>query len=121
MAEKFGVENLEKFVLLGGEGGRVGSQIKTQWKSGMGATSLLQLLQLTDELAALAAVDYSLLDDEWKDLSADERKRLADAFASKFDIANDKAEEMVEKIFRVTLTLVSGVQELVVLGKELAK
>lgn len=120
MAEKFGIENLEKLVLLGGEVGRVSSVIKAEWQGGAKAGSLLRLIELTDELAALAGVKYDLLDDEWKDLSAEERKALADAFAAKFDVADDKAEALVEKTFRLTLSLVSGVQELVVLGKELA-
>ena len=51
------------------------------------------------------AKSYSVAKEEFQDLTEVEIKELADAFAAKFDLTNDVAEQKVEQILSVVASI----------------
>ena len=118
MSELHGMENLKKVLLSSAKLGNVVSAIveavkrKDSWNLVMASA-----LPLFGDLAGLASVDFKLLDDEYKDLSPEERKELSMAFKEKFDLEDDKAESAVE----LAIDLLIKLDGMVHAGLDLAK
>lgn len=115
MTEKYGIENLKKCIALGVEGGNVLDKVL----HGSGIGKWGALMDLLDEVVAMGSVDWSLLDDEWKDLSNAERDELKTFVAGKYDVVDNKAEAVVEKAFSLVLKLDALARDAVELVEEL--
>ena len=74
---------------------------------------------LFDELMAVAGVDFKLLDDEYKDLSQDEKNDIVIFLKAKFDIADDLLESKIEEAFALLLKVEDLVKEIVAFSKSL--
>ena len=106
MPEKYGTENLKKVLDVGLEGGNVAGH----W-SQPGSKGAMELLRLTDEVMLLPSVNFSLLEQEIKDLSETELMELHAHAAKKFDIPQDKVEAIVEKGLAMGLKVVGLVRD----------
>ncbi len=113
MSEKFGISNLKIVVAVGIEMGNV-ADVMGRTK---GAARYFALMSLTDELFALQGCDFSLLDDEIKDLSEVEGTELNSFIAAKFDIASDRLESVIER----ALTIVKKQADVIIESIDLAK
>lgn len=91
--EKKGITNIIPVLFVAIELGNVGDKMGRS----KGAARYGHLLQLTDELMGLGAVDFSELKKEIKDLDAQERLELHAKIKEKFDIVDDKLEIAIEK------------------------
>lgn len=113
MTEKFGIENMKKLLALVIEIGNViDKMVGTP-----GLAKLGHLMMLMDEAMALATVDWKLLDDEYKDFSAVEKEEINAFLEAKFDISNDKIEEVVERSWRLFMRTESIIHDVLGLVK----
>lgn len=115
MPELVGVENIKKLVMLGVEMGNVADKIV----QGGGVSRWGALMDLADEAMALTSVDFSKVDDEYKDLSDAEREQILAEVKVKFDIADDKIEGVVEGALGIALKLEGLVKESIALAMSL--
>lgn len=95
MDGKFGVENLKKVLDIVLEGGNVAEDIAKE--EGNTMAKIGHVTQMFDELMALTGVDFSLLDDEIKELGDVDRAELLAHMKSKFDLENDVLELKIEE------------------------
>ena len=89
------MKNLMPVVLLIAELGNVADTMgRTQ-----GSARYMSAMMLMDEFAALSAVEFSLVDDEFKAALGDSAKmtEIQTAFANKLDIEDDKLEAFIEE------------------------
>lgn len=104
--EKYGVENLKKCLDVALEGGNVLGAMKAPGNAGAA-----EFLRLTDEIMALPSVEYKQLDDELKDLSAEEVASLHAHIAQKLDIPQDKVEAVAEQALLLALKIATLSQD----------
>jgi len=109
--EKFGIENMKKCYALLIEAGNVASQIKNA-EPGVG-NRLAPIANILDELMALVGVQWTKLDDEWKDYSEAEKAEMQEFFKTKFDIAEDNIEYAIEKGHLILMKYISATSELI--------
>ncbi len=111
MAGQFGVDNLIKIGDLVLEGANVLEKMTKE--EGSGVAKAAHAMLLFDELMAIPSVDFSKLDDELKELDAEDKEKLNSHFKAKLDLENDKVEESVEKVFSMALKLEGVIKEVI--------
>lgn len=119
MAGQFGVDNLIKVGDVIVEGGHVAEKMINEEGSGMAKAAHMMLM--FDELMALPTVDFSLLDDELKELDQADKDKLNAHFKEKLDLEDDEVEEKIEKVFAMALKLEGVVREVIGLVQEFKK
>lgn len=84
-----------------------------------GKFKLIYVLAFIDEFRELAEVvsDREMIVNEFKDLSAEERRALVDHAKEKFDIPDDKVELFVENALSLGVSLVTLINEAKALRK----
>lgn len=115
--KKVGIANLKPIVALAIELGNVADKIGRA----KGASRYLGIMDLFDELMALAGVDFKAVKEEVKDLDASEREELHNFLKAKFDIVDDKLELAIEEGLKIaeemyglvdrSIKLVKGLKE----------
>lgn len=115
MAGQFGVDNLIKVSNVILEGGNVIDKIMKEEGGSMAKAA--HAMMLFDELMMLPTINYDIIDDEIKELDAEDKAKLDAHFMAKLDIANDQVEESIEKVFSMILKLETIVKEILALVK----
>ena len=89
------MKNLMPVVLMIAELGNVADSMGRT----TGSARYMAAMQLMDEAAALGGVDFSKVDDEFKEALKDPAKmtEIQTAFANKLDIEDDKLEAFIEE------------------------
>lgn len=90
------MENLKKVFDVVVEAGNVADKIVQSVKAGAAWASLSHLMLLMDEIMALPGVDFSVVHLEWKASREESHAQLKAHVKAKFDLADDKVEELVE-------------------------
>ena len=114
--EKLGIENVEKLALLLMEGVNVG----THWGS-KGLAGYVELARLTDEVMMLPSLEYSKLDDELKDMDAEEVMMLKGKMLAKLDLPGAKGLAVADKALGAAARLGQAAREIVSLIEEVEK
>lgn len=91
-----GIDNVKKLALTLVEVVNVG----VNWAD-KGASGYAELLRLSDEVMQLPGLEYGKLDDEFKDMSADEILELQNAMVAKLDLPDAKALPVASKSLAV--------------------
>lgn len=116
--KKYGIENVWKVLELVLEGGNVAGNIVAQdgdvkWYQRF----LFPLGALGDEIIGMFNVKYSELLPEFADIDEQEKAVLLERARVKFDIPQDKVEEVVEAAFAIAFKLGDIVKECIALAK----
>ena len=111
--KKLDYKNVEKLTLAVIALGNIGDQAGHTNNWAMRAQVIIGgLMANSVKLMNLTNLDFSLIDDEVKDLDAEERKQLIETVKAEFDIVDDKLEEVIEKALEKVVTLGGFVKEL---------
>jgi len=113
MAGQFGVDNLIKIADVLLEGANVAEKMLKDEGNTMAKAAHAMLL--FDELMMLPSTDFTKLDDEIKELDAEDKSKLEAHFKLKLNLADDQVEQSVERIFSMLLKVEGIVKELVAL------
>jgi hypothetical protein len=101
--DKFGIDNLKKLVVFPMELGNIaGSIIEDQEK---GFFKWFKIAYALPEIIKLLRIDWSMIKDEYLELSDIERLELRQMLKEKFDIKDDELEETIETSFDLLLDL----------------
>jgi hypothetical protein len=102
--EKFGIDNLKKLVVFPMELGNIaGSIIEDQEK---GFFKWFKIVYVLLEIIKLLRIDWSMIKEEYLDLSDAEREEIRQVVKDKFDIKeNDELERKIEASFDLLLDL----------------
>lgn len=119
--EKLGVDNLWKVLATTLELGNVVDKMIVQKEQTWVTRFLGNALEMTDDVALMFTVKYNQILPEFKDLDAVERADLLQRAKDKFDIPDDKVEEVVEKTFEIIFSLGDTILSLVSMIKALKK
>ena len=94
MGNKFGIENLKKLLTVFFKFVNVGDKMghENNWGSRMS-----HLFGFFPTLMTLGSIEWSLLDDEIKDVDDSERLGLTSWAKQEFDIIDDKLELLIEE------------------------
>jgi len=95
MGGQHGVENTVKVLDLLIEGGNIAEDIIKD--NGSAFQKMAHLLQLTDELAGLSTFNASDFKLEVGELDSEDLSTLYERFKTKFDLADDHVEGLVEE------------------------
>lgn len=117
--EKFGVENLKKIIAVPVEMGNVadaiGKENSSSWKK------WFKLIELTDEVGSLLTVEWKMLKDEYLDFSDAEREEIKEFMKKKFDIADDKLENIIERSFTILFSVEGAIKDSIALYREIER
>lgn len=107
MSEKLGVENIIRILDVVIEAGNVGGEIAIIAKDPLAGIvdKLKPASKILDEVYALFKTDFKAVIPEYKDIDSVELAQIYEHFRIKFDIPQDRVEEIVERAFAVLLRL----------------
>lgn len=106
--EKYGIENLKKFMALIIEMGNVADQMGRL----KGMARYMFITQLFDEMTMMATFSYDQMKKEFEDLSPEEMAELEKFLIGKFNIEKDDLEAVIEKSFVIGLKVFGLIDEL---------
>jgi len=111
--KKYGIENVWTVISLILEGGNVAGEVvamegEVKWYQRF----LFPLGKVGDEIIAMFSVDYKSVLPEFNDIDEEEKAELLRRAQEKFDIPQDKVEQVVESCFVVAFKLGDIVKEI---------
>lgn len=101
--EKFGIENLKKIIAVPLEFGGIITENLTNEERGW--AEWLKLVGVFDEIGGLFTVKWSMIKDEYMDLSDTEMVEIKEFMKAKFDLTADDIEFVIEDSFEIILDM----------------
>lgn len=98
----FGIDNLKMLISLPTELGNVADAISGDtgdWKK------YFKLVDILDEVIDIVRVDWSVVKEEFDDLTEEEVAELKVYVQNKFDIRDDKLETIIEESLEILLSM----------------
>lgn len=115
MSDQFGTENLKKVANVIVE---IGMFIPKFAKADSAISKAIAIGSIVDDLVVMMSVNWPRLRKEWDDLDDQEKAEIKAGMKAKYDIANDKLEEIVEQAFELACRQVELGAEMVLLAKK---